>query len=481
MQLQVVCYELWEQVTRRVAQTKPAGSQDCIIDETDLELDYIDQALTRFYQAALANTLADEKVAAAGVDERQLRTWFDKEIVTQGDIRNSVLRNEQTGHTGSLPNMAVDRLLERYLLRAELRAGGSWVELVHDRFVKPIREDNAVWFPQHLSALQRQAALWQDEGREAGLLLQGEALSEAEQWAAANPKEVKQIEQELLQASLTENRRHERALKQAERIRWLALAAVVLSVLAILTAVWAQRARDDAENSRQKAEALATSAQARQLATEAGRQLDDGKYEAALLMAAASNDITRSMDAATVLNLALRAPMIPHSISYVPVAAGGTPSLEWNGDQSRVLVTSVTDWESQTYDFDLFDANNGTLLLQLPSMHFAQWNGAKTKLLTADDEGRIRLWDAANGKELVEFANQDMEILSLAWNDDDSRVTCRSHERPRNRMGRCDRSSGRADRYGRPGLRICNLEFRRRSHLDHQQHRAGAGVACGRR
>ena len=47
VQLQVVCYELWEQVTRRAAQDATAVGAGCVIDERDLTLDYIDQALTR--------------------------------------------------------------------------------------------------------------------------------------------------------------------------------------------------------------------------------------------------------------------------------------------------------------------------------------------------------------------------------------------------------------------------------------------------
>ena len=50
-----------------------------------------------------------------------------------------MFRNENTGETDGLPNRAVDLLADQFLLRTELRAGGAWVELVHDRFIKPIR------------------------------------------------------------------------------------------------------------------------------------------------------------------------------------------------------------------------------------------------------------------------------------------------------------------------------------------------------
>ena len=74
------------------------------------------------------------------------------------------------------------------------------MELVHDRFVEPIRVNNATWFPLHLSALQRQAALWDEENRPSGLLLQGQALEEAEVWAAAHEDGLESHERDFLEA-----------------------------------------------------------------------------------------------------------------------------------------------------------------------------------------------------------------------------------------------------------------------------------------
>ena len=220
-----------------------------MITEADLPLGHIDQALTHFYEDALAEVLEDPAAQAAGTDERRLRTWFDKELITAEGIRNAVARNEQTGRTGSLANAAVDRLARRYLVRTELRAGGAWVELVHDRFVEPIRASNAAWFPQHLSALQRQAALWDEQGRSSGLLLRDAALAEAEAWAAANPKELQPDEQEFLAACRQAQDAVDRERRQSRRIRILAAVAGVVAVLAILLFVWAMNSRQLADMS----------------------------------------------------------------------------------------------------------------------------------------------------------------------------------------------------------------------------------------
>ena len=127
-----------------------------------------------------------------------MRAWFDRELITEAGTRSMVHQGEET--TGSLPNAVVRRLQERFLVRAEARGGDTWIELVHDRFVEPIRASNAAWFPEHLSALQRQAALWDEQGRSSGLLLRDAALAEAEKWAADHGEKLQPDEQEFLAA-----------------------------------------------------------------------------------------------------------------------------------------------------------------------------------------------------------------------------------------------------------------------------------------
>lgn len=174
VQLQVVCYQLWENIKRR-----PAG----LITATDLrEAGDVDRALTQFYEETLVAALADP--AAAGVSERHLRTWFDQQLITGAGTRGLVHQGET--ETGGLPNDVVRALQQRFLVRGEARGGDTWIELVHDRLVEPVQNSNATWLEGHLSAFQVQAALWQKSGRKSSLLLKGEALAaaeaEAEEW-----------------------------------------------------------------------------------------------------------------------------------------------------------------------------------------------------------------------------------------------------------------------------------------------------------
>ena len=294
VQLQVVCYELWQKLHALPGLTPTGGREQRMpaspgeaaggeaegreITEADLPLGHIDQALTHFYEDALAEVLEDPAARAGGTDERRLRTWFDRELITAEGIRNAVARNEQTGRTGSLANAAVDRLARRYLVRTELRAGGAWVELVHDRFVEPIRASNAAWFPQHLSALQRQAALWDEQGRSSGLLLRDAALAEAEAWAAGHTGEVQSDEQEFLAACRQAQDAAERERRQSRRIRILGIVAGVVAILAIAALIWAVRNAREADHQRQIAQSNEKLAQD-QLDRQAGLALLQEAYK----------------------------------------------------------------------------------------------------------------------------------------------------------------------------------------------------------
>jgi len=216
VQLQVVCYQLWENIKGRA----PGP-----ITAADLrEAGDVNRALTQFYEETLAAALADP--AAAGVSERRLRAWFDEELITATGTRGLVHQDET--ETGGLPNGVVRALQRRFLVRGEARGGGdTWIELVHDRLVEPIRASNAAWFPQHLSALQRQAALWEGSGRKPSFLLKDKALAaaeaESEEWKRDHAgQELPALDEEFLRQCQNEAAGELRAsAKQWKRLgRW---------------------------------------------------------------------------------------------------------------------------------------------------------------------------------------------------------------------------------------------------------------------
>ena len=121
VQLQVVCYQLWERINRN----RSAENWAEPIAEQDLkEAGDVNQALTAFYEETLTSVLGAPGVAEASVNERALRQWFERELITETGIRSTVFRNDATRRTGSLPNVAVEALSRRFLVRTELRGAG---------------------------------------------------------------------------------------------------------------------------------------------------------------------------------------------------------------------------------------------------------------------------------------------------------------------------------------------------------------------
>ncbi len=253
VQLQVVCYRLWQ---RLFPDGAPAGA--AITSAALSMIGSVDEALADYYAERVAAA-----AVASGVRERVIRDWFDQQLITAGGIRNQVLRGE--GVTAGLPNAALPPLINAYLIRAEQRRNFTWYELAHDRLIEPVRQNNAAWREQ-LAPFQRQAALWAATDRPASLLLQDADLSAAQAWVAVHPEQVEQIDEEFLkacrerQAGIDADRRRERL------IRRLGIVSAVLAVVMLIAATTAFVAYREADR-------LSRLARARELAAEAAVNL----------------------------------------------------------------------------------------------------------------------------------------------------------------------------------------------------------------
>lgn len=188
VQLQVVCYKLWESLKER-----PPGP----ITAADLEAaGDVDSALAEFYEQVLRTT-----IARTGVVEVTLRRWFDRQLITEAGTRGTVYQGEN--QTAGLPNRAVTLMVNQYLLRAEIRSGGIWIELIHDRFVEPIGQANQTWYERRLARnpLAKARQTWLAGGRAAQKLLRGTALQEARAYTEAHPEDTTEEEQQFLEES----------------------------------------------------------------------------------------------------------------------------------------------------------------------------------------------------------------------------------------------------------------------------------------
>lgn len=200
VQLQVVCYRLWERLPEGITKILPAEIES---------VGDVDAALAGYYAERVAAVAAQ-----TGSGERAIRDWFEHRLITPQGIRGQVLMGQDRSE--GLDNRAIRLLENAHLLRAEKRGGATWFELAHDRLIAPVRNDNAAWFQQHLTLFQRQAFLWENEKRPASLLLREQDLAEAEAWAQAHNAELKEVERDFLAASLEQRTREAETRQLAE-------------------------------------------------------------------------------------------------------------------------------------------------------------------------------------------------------------------------------------------------------------------------
>ncbi len=224
VQLQVVCYGLWEDLP-------PEGNE---ITEADLlDVGDVDQSLERFYDHRMA-AVAQEK----DVPERSIREWFQNELITAAGTRNMVLQN---GHQDAVLSDDVIQVMRGDLLRAELRAGQIWYELSHDRLINPVINSNTKWFEKHLSLFQRRVVTWMDQDRSESLLLHGMELKNAEK--EAQSLSLTRDEQEFLDDCRVLKKREQRDQTQ----RRVIFAALVISVIFLIAAIFSTIKANDAQ------------------------------------------------------------------------------------------------------------------------------------------------------------------------------------------------------------------------------------------
>lgn len=236
--LQIVCRELWDKLP----------SDQAVIQMADMQaFGDVDQALTQFYESTITKVLAETRV-----NEQQLRSWFNEQLITPAQTRGLVYRGER--ETAGLPNAAVDLLSAAWLIRADRRGSDLWYELAHDRLVEPVWASNFTWFNTKLSMLQRQAALWVKENRAEGLLLRGAILRDAEQWAADHAHELNNDEREFLEKCRTARRAAEVERRMFVTVAILAFSAVTAAIFAFIFLDLARKNEVEAITERDRAQ-----------------------------------------------------------------------------------------------------------------------------------------------------------------------------------------------------------------------------------
>ena len=238
VQLQVVCFSLWDQL-------RPEPGQEIGLKAVEKLADP-DQALMSYYDERVRTVAA----SFAGEGEREIRDWFDRRLITVQGLRGRVLQGDP-GQTVS--DRVVGALVNAHLIREDKRGGVTWFELAHDRLIDPVRKSNDAWGKAHLQPLQRMAAIWSAAGRPPdNYLLRHKELDEAEAWAAAHAAELNQRDKAFLEACRGHRERGEqnRIKERAAFLFYVVCAAIVVILcLASLSAfIWYQEVRLGEQN-----------------------------------------------------------------------------------------------------------------------------------------------------------------------------------------------------------------------------------------
>lgn len=352
VQLQVVCYQLWAKV---MAAGKSAGEQ---ITSDDLQQSGdVNTALADFYNQALSRV---SEQAQLKISERSLRRWVDEELITEAGTRGTVYQG--LADTAGMPNPIVKLFIDQFLLRTEQRAGGYWVELVHDRFVEPIRQANAQWRGQYYNPLAAAFGRWQAGGQRNDLLLRGPSLIEAQRFVEAYAADVTVDERDFLARSVSEEQHRsaaqEQTLQTQRRNRIITATVLATVVLVILLAVIGnialreRQARNAADEARVAEQAERERANhERDRAEQAQERAEQERQNALVQAGKASRARAKQLAAqaqsvyepAEKLLLAIEAITATHTVSTVASLRGGAVEqslqaalLQSNGGMPRV-------------------------------------------------------------------------------------------------------------------------------------------------
>jgi WD40 repeat protein len=433
VQLQVVCYGLWENLSSD-------GTQ---ITEKDLqEVGDVNQSLERYYDGRV-NAVAKEK----NVPERLIREWFGKELITSGGVRNMVLRDATK--TDGLADEVIQSL-QGDLVRAEMRAGQIWYELSHDRLIEPVLNSNAKWFEQNLNLFQRQVMLWIQQARSDSLLLRDKELRAAE--AEAKTLQLTHDEKTFLDACRTLRRRTQR-----DRIIFTMIAVGFVVQLIAVYFLWdfnqqIRKSEMQAQLSKKDTQVALGLAQQREGQAVAARQEAEAQTIIALAGSlAAQADSIKSSDHALSLLLAMEAyQREPNLLTRTTLFqllqfSPYTRMFGFGGSLSSIAVSPDGKWiaVSSLDQISIIDSENqivSSMTTGLGLVNSLSFNKDGTLLAAggcvpdgcAEAQGQVTLWDMSDPKQPKLLSDirdgHTQRVKAIAFSPDGSYLASGSYD-----------------------------------------------------
>jgi WD40 repeat protein len=280
-------------------------------------------------------------------------------------------------------------------------SGQETVELVHEALIRqwqPLRHwiEAARRFRVWQNRLRQALREWQEQNHDAGALLRGTRLAEAEEQLKEHAQELSPAERTYIEAGILVRQR-----EAAVRTRWrwgITVALLVVALIMAGLAGYSYYSTLEAQAQRKQAEA------AQELVK---RQRDQALRNQSQFLTSLSQQRTKAGDANQGILLALEA--LPRDM-----AAPNRPY--------------VAEAEAALYQAVLAPHHIATLTGHQNSVRNASFSPDGRHLVTASWDGTARLWDVATGKEITVLRGHQGEVLHAAFNPDGTRVVTASED-----------------------------------------------------
>lgn len=228
--LQVVCFQLWEEVSRLGA-TKITQSEVKLFGN-------VDEALKKFYTDGISQVAKKTETNVGSI-----ALWFEEKLTRSGKPWQA---------TGGLPPVVISALVDAYLVRATKLGDETIYQLAHDRLLEPILAANRSLIPR-IGSLRLASRRWDKSNRDKSFLIRGRSLKEVQVWAKDHHRELRETERDFLQAS-------EKAENDRRTIKLVSMSVGALLAIAVLLFIVARLAHQTQTMKVQNAHLLSTEA-----------------------------------------------------------------------------------------------------------------------------------------------------------------------------------------------------------------------------
>ncbi|MEB3317618.1 MAG: AAA family ATPase, partial [Cyanobacteriota bacterium] len=330
----------------------------------------VEGALARHADACFAALHSDEQLQARRVLLQLVRPGEGTE-----DTRRLATRQELGEARWTLARRLAD---DRLVVTSRNAAGDDTVEVVHEALIRHWGQLRA-WlvddrgFRAWQERLRGSLAQWRASGREEGALLRGAALAEARDKLQERPEELAAAEREFIAASAAAADAGRRRERRRRRLVFSGLSGGLALVSVALLLAWGQLVRAQ----RQRGEALAASAK----------------------LTVADGPVDSLVEALAAAGFSRYGQLRP-AAALLPVRA----------------VEALRDGEARQRERQRLQGHQGVVWS-------ASYSGDGSRIVSAGDDGTLRVWDAKSGKGIGEpLRGHQGGVRSASYSGDGSRI-----------------------------------------------------------